>query len=579
MSGKKYYIGLACTYHDPAISILDEDGKILFAEATERSIQSKRASGIVCDEITNTINLIKKYCSDGEEFTISFSWSKSYFLKLIFQSSTGILKFKKHLLDFLLRKVDANVLTSYDIAGMEYRQLSSINQAGISFISAIRSLLPNSSIKKIYYSHHLTHAAYACYTSPFDEGTCVVMDGFGEKGANSIYNYNNNKINLLFAQNNYASLGFFYSLITKLCHFNADKGEAWKVMGLAPYGTLNKTCYNLLKSMVKVNGISFSIMSFKKLRKNLEDLSLNINANFSLKTAQDIAYTGQIVFSEIMKMLNNIFRVTKSENIIYTGGCALNSSFNGQILRKTNFKKMFIPPAPGDDGNSVGAALLSYYRENPGNKSSHKNSSPFLGSTISDADLKNFLKFSGINKVRCVSNICAVAANLIAEGKLIGWIQGRAEFGPRALGNRSILADARTASIKNKLNSCIKFREEFRPFAPSILHEFGDEYFEDYQESQFMERTLFFKKEVWSKVPAVIHVDNTGRLQSVKKENNPKFYKLIFEFYARTGVPLILNTSFNTMGKPIIHSIEDAISVFFTSGLDALVINDYLIEK
>lgn len=209
MPKRKYYIGLACTYHDPAIAIIDTEGKILFAEATERSIQSKRASGIVCDEINNAIYLIKKYCPDGEEFVISYSWSKSYLYKLIFQSSFGVLRFKNRVLEFPLRNIASNVLTSYDIVGMQYQQLSSITQAGISFISSLKSLLPGCTIKKIYYPHHLTHAAYACYTSPFKEGTCVVMDGFGENGSSAIYNYSSNKINSIFVQRNCASMGFF----------------------------------------------------------------------------------------------------------------------------------------------------------------------------------------------------------------------------------------------------------------------------------------------------------------------------------------------------------------------------------
>jgi carbamoyltransferase len=179
----------------------------------------------------------------------------------------------------------------------------------------------------------------------------------------------------------------------------------------------------------------------------------------------------------------------------------------------------------------------------------------------------------------CVEHLAERTATLLADGKIVGWIQGRAEFGPRALGNRSILADPRSPSMKNKINSTIKFREEFRPFAPSILHEYGNEYFEDYDYSPFMEKTFYYRKEVINKIPAVVHVDNTGRLQSVKKEMNEKFYSLIKSFNDKTGVPLLLNTSFNIMGKPIIHTMEDAIGVFFTSGLDVLVAGDYVIEK
>ena len=194
--------------------------------------------------------------------------------------------------------------------------------------------------------------------------------------------------------------------------------------------------------------------------------------------------------------------------------------------------------------------------------------------------LERLKEFGSLKKLRHLpGTIHKEAAILLAQGKLLGWVQGQSEFGPRALGNRSILADPRSANMKDRINTLVKFREEFRPFAPAILHDFGEEYFENYQESPYMERTLKFKKEVVNKVPAVVHVDYTGRVQSVKREWNTKFYDLIEAFYRLTGIPLLLNTSFNVMGKPIIHSLEDAITVFFTTGLDVLVIEDYIIEK
>lgn len=171
------------------------------------------------------------------------------------------------------------------------------------------------------------------------------------------------------------------------------------------------------------------------------------------------------------------------------------------------------------------------------------------------------------------------AAEALASGAIVGWVQGRAEFGPRALGNRSILADPRDPAMKDRINALVKFREEYRPFAPAILDRYGDEYFEDYQESPYMERALRFRKEVADRVPAVVHADGTGRVQTVKREWNERFYELIAAFYGLTGIPLVLNTSFNIMGKPIIHSVEDALGLFYTTGMDVLVIEDYLLEK
>jgi carbamoyltransferase len=207
--------------------------------------------------------------------------------------------------------------------------------------------------------------------------------------------------------------------------------------------------------------------------------------------------------------------------------------------------------------------------------------SPYLGTMIDIPKLEKILGFGGIRfkKAADETAVCREAAELLAEGNIIGWVQGRAEFGPRALGNRSILTDPRPADMKDKINKRVKFREVYRPLAPSILHEFGDEYFEDYQESPYMERTLVFRKEVRDKVPAVVHENGTGRLQTVKAEWNPLYHRLIRSFYEKTGIPLVLNTSFNVMGKPIMHSVEDAITVLYTTGLDYLIIGNYILYK
>ena len=194
--------------------------------------------------------------------------------------------------------------------------------------------------------------------------------------------------------------------------------------------------------------------------------------------------------------------------------------------------------------------------------------------------LSRLLQFSGLEVERLDEEaLCRVVADHLAAGRIVGWVQGRAEFGPRALGNRSILADPRSATVKDRINARVKFREEFRPFAPSILAEHGPAYFEDFQMSPYMERTLRFRDEVVARVPGVVHVDQTGRLQTVTVEDNPRFHRLISRFHEVTGVPVLLNTSFNVMGKPIAHSVEDAISVFYTSGIDLLVIEDHLIVK
>ena len=271
-----------------------------------------------------------------------------------------------------------------------------------------------------------------------------------------------------------------------------------------------------------------------------------------------------------------------SDNLVLCGGCALNSSYNGQILERTPFQHLYVPSAPADDGNAIGAALLA--RADDGGHKNRSNSfafqTPYLGSSADRDRLERLVERGKLPNLRHLpEKIYEETAKLLAGGKLVGWMQGRAEFGPRSLGNRSLLAAPYPAGMKDKINAAVKFRESFRPFAPSILHEFGHQYFENYRESPYMERTLKFRPHVIDRVPAVVHVNQTGRLQTVKREWNPRFYALIEAFYELVGIPLLLNTSFNIMGKPIVHSIEDAIGMFYTTGMDVLVIEDYLIVK
>ncbi len=243
---------------------------------------------------------------------------------------------------------------------------------------------------------------------------------------------------------------------------------------------------------------------------------------------------------------------------------------------------MYVPPAPADDGTALGAAWLAFRADHPSFGLSRKPVTmlPYLGTSMSGEALARLARYaSGLEVRHLPQTICEETARLLACGKLVAWVQGRAEFGPRALGNRSILADPRDPGMKDRINSAVKFREDYRPFAPSILHEYGQEYFEDYRETPYMERALRFRAAAAGRVPAVAHADGTGRLQTVKKEWNPRFHRLLTAFLRETGVPLLLNTSFNVMGKPIIHAVEDAVAVLMTSGLDMLVIDDWLFAK
>ncbi len=575
-SNKTCYIGLSTTYHDPALTIIDEHGAVIFAEATERYLQHKRGLNCYPDSLTRIADLISLYCNDASDFVIARNWNKRRpWYELMwwiagYFNPAGLSKTKHNKLSTFLPK--------YKLLHMLACQKYSMSSGGMNLVRIIREIRPGSNIRVLDFNHHLCHAAAACYSSPFDNAACVIIDSFGDRGSSAFYTYANGRIELVSEISGIESLGFYYMRLTELCGFNWIKGEEWKVMGLAAYGRVDNEVYALLESMLAVQGLALK-QSVSDIRSGFTKLQQLISTNH-IKT-QDIAHTGQRFFEKIMlTLLNNYSRQVDSNNLVLGGGCLLNSTLNGKILAETLFRSLHIPSAPGDDGSALGAAYLAYKYTFPEQPVKPNTLSPYLGSTINQKTLQRFIEYGQQENVfHYPHNIAEETAKLLARGALTGWVQGRAEFGPRSLGNRSILADPRQADMRDKINSRVKFREEFRPFAPSVLHEYGDVYFENYQESPYMERTLKFKKSVQDKVPAVVHVDGTGRLQTVKHEWNPQFYALIESFRTLTAIPILLNTSFNVMGKPIIHSVEDAVSVFYTSGLDVLVIDDYMIVK
>jgi carbamoyltransferase len=576
-----YYLGLSVTYHDSALAIVSGNGEVLFAEATERYLQNKRALNCEADQLYRLPELISQYCPKPEKFVIASNWRKqrpfyeNIVKKLGFLSASGLLKtgFKKlH-----------SPLPNYQLHHMMSCQRSSIEMAGVNLVRILQEYYPGCSISFRDYDHHLTHAAMACYGSPFEESACAVIDSYGERGAMAFYRYQNRQLTLLHEAKGLskASLGLFYMKLTELCGFGWLKGEEWKVMGLAAYGKLNPAFYEKLQAIIVTNGFD-CMHPDKELFKHLADLDkFRPQAGCSLEIMADVAYTGQKFFAELVSnLLNHLQQLTGSENLALAGGCALNSSFNGQITQRTGFNRAYIPPAPADDGCALGAAWLAYHDDRPGERKPPQIQMPYLGSIIENKAVERLIKFNrSLNIRQLPDSICQETAKLLAEGKLIGWVQGRAEYGPRALGNRSILADPRNSEIQDVINDRVKFREMFRPFAPSVLPEFAEEYFECCQDSPYMDKTLVIKPEKREKIAAVCHVDGTGRLQTVKQEWNPLYFELIRCFYQLTGVPVLLNTSFNVMGKPLVHSLEDAVAVFMTTGLDALVVNGYLITK
>ena len=575
---KKYIIGLSVTYHDPALAIVDGQGKVLFAEATERFLQNKRALNCEPDQLALITRLLARYCSDADEITLAINWQKQRPWYETVVNQLGCLSAQGLLKQGIKRL--RSLLENYKLHHMIACQRQAINLAGINLVRTVQQSYPTCRLSFVDFDHHLTHAATACFTSPYPKAACAVIDSFGEKGSMAFYHYEQGQLKRIYESRGTGSIGFYFMKITELCGFDWLKGEEWKVMGLAPYGQLNEEFYALLKSTITVKGFCCSHHG-AELFKGVDRLQdFKRDDDEPIENAVDIAFTGQFFFQELMaELLEHLHQVTGLESLTLAGGCGLNSVFNGQITQKTGFKSVFIPSAPADDGTALGAALLSFHQQNPAVK---KGSvvSPYLGSVITDQAVERFKQFNQAFTVdHLPGRIVEETARRLSEGLLVAWVQGRAEFGPRALGNRSILADPRFAKTQDAINQRIKFREKYRPFAPAVLAEYGPDYFEHYQDSPYMDKTLTIRSDKRSQLGAVCHVDGTGRLQSVTAERNARFYALLTSFYGLTDVPVLLNTSFNVMGKPLVHSLEDCLTVFMTTGLDVLVINDYLITK
>lgn len=577
--GRTYYLGLCATYHDPALAILDPSGRVRYAEATERYLQYKRALNAEPDNLHLLPRLLRDYCADAEAFVVASNWRKRRPLYEHLARALGWLE-PKGLLNYRGRPLAA-CLATWELHHMQACQHHALRRAGLNLARSLRQAFPGVPVRFRHYDHHLSHAALACYGGPFERAACAVIDSYGETGSLAFFEYRDGRLVPRHAARGPQSLGFYYMKLTELCGFEWLNGEEWKVMGLAPYGRTDEEALGWLRSMMRVEGLDLKQdrSTFFDLLKRLE--SRRRGPGQPPEAAADLAHTGQRFFMEtVNRLLTHFHDLGISENLALAGGCALNSVCNGQLLAATPFRALYVPPAPADDGTALGAALLAFYAGQPGRPAEPAPLSPYLGSPVDERQAARFARYSGL-PVRHLPEgaVIPAAAELLAAGRILGWMQGRAEFGPRALGNRSILADPRSAGMGERLNREVKFRERFRPHAPAILHEYGGAFFEHYQESPYMERTLRFRPEARERVPAVVHVDGTGRPQTVKADWNPRFHALLGEFHRRTSVPVLLNTSFNVMGKPMVHGVEDAFGVLLGSGLDGLVVGDYLFTK
>lgn len=464
----------------------------------------------------------------------------------------------------------------------------------------------------IFPEHHESHAASAFFPSPFNEAAILTLDGVGEWATTTYGVGKGNKLELLEEIRFPHSLGLLYSALTYYLGFTVNSGE-YKVMGLASYGkpTYLDIFYNELID-VKADG-SFQLnMKYFNYAQGLTMTNAAFNKLFGgpprkkesrlTQHHMDIAQSLQYVTEDIvLKLAHTIYKKTKQKNLCMAGGVALNCVANGRLLKEGPFKDIWIQPAAGDAGGSLGAALLTWYQHLGNKRVVKKNTDSMQGSLLGPAFSNQVIEqFLTTNKIPfkkvSTKELTSLTASYIKKENVVGWFQGRMEFGPRALGNRSILGDPRSPAMQKNMNLKIKFRESFRPFAPAILDTQVNKYFDLDHESPYMLLVAPVKKThrkkitkeasgldrlsvIRSDIPAVTHVDYSARIQTISKETNPLFYELVAEFYKQTKCPLVINTSFNVRGEPIVCTPEDAYRCFMRTNIDYLILGNYILDK
>ncbi|MFH1503854.1 MAG: carbamoyltransferase, partial [Candidatus Omnitrophota bacterium] len=469
--------------------------------------------------------------------------------------------------------------------------------------------------KVLFPEHHQSHAASAFFPSPFKEAAFLTVDGVGEWATASFGVGKDNKIKILSELHFPHSLGLLYSAFTYYTGFRVNSGE-YKVMGLAPYGE-SKYKDLILSELIdlkqdgsfKMNMKYFDYCSgLKMVNKKFEELfggKRRPPESAITQKHMDLARSIQEVTEEIiLRMSRHIYKVTKQKNLCLAGGVALNCVANGRILREGQFENVWIQPASGDAGGALGAALFAWYQYLDNQRTADvKNDfqqGTYLGPEFKNSYIEGYLKEENIPYVFLRSeDISERAADLIADQKVIGWFQGRMEFGPRALGARSIIADARSPKMQEIVNLKIKFRESFRPFAPSVIKEKASDFFEINSESPYMLLTVPIRKEIQrrlsddenklngieklqvvrSSIPAVTHVNYSARIQTVDGKYNPLYYEMLKKFDQKYGCGVIINTSFNVRGEPIVCTPDDAYICFMRTNMDYLIMGNFLIEK
>ncbi|MFQ5621298.1 MAG: carbamoyltransferase [Candidatus Nanoarchaeia archaeon] len=569
-----YVLGISCYYHDSAAALL-KDGVLVAAAEQERFSRKKHDSTFPLDAIN--------YCLKKEGITVNDLDHIAFYEK-------PFLKFERLLFQHL---------------DMWPRTLKTFLSSTPAWINE-RLRVPRIIKKKLKYKgpimfvqHHLAHAASAFLVSPYEKAAILTIDGVGEWTTTAYGMGEGNQVHLMKDIRFPHSIGLLYSTITAYLGFSVNNSE-YKVMGLSPYGLMDREKNPYYKKLLQVVDVkedgsykfdmSYFTFHYKDRMpsQKLCDLlggPVRVGESELTQRHKDISAALQMVTEDIIsKILHHVHKVTKCDNIVLAGGCALNSVYNGKILRNTPFKQIWIQPNATDGGTCIGAAAYTYFsvHDKPRN---YIQRSAYLGPSFSDKEIKEFFDKNNIkyHKFKNRDELINETAKLIHADQVIGWFQGGMEWGPRALGARSILSNACNPDMQEVLNLKVKHREKFRPFAPVVCADDALTYFDCDnpvpEPTDFMLMVYPVRQVYHDKIPSVTHVDGSGRLQSIRKEQNELYYDLIKEFGKHSGIPILINTSFNIRGEPIVCTPNDAYRCMMGTGIDYLIAGNFIVKR
>jgi carbamoyltransferase len=557
-----YVLGINSYLHDSSAALM-QDGRVVFATEEERLSRLKKDASF--PRLAIQAALDHAGVSFDQLDAVAFGWNRP--------GSTPLHTLRSTLTGRLPRSAPY-VVHSLLTMGRELQQ-------GNGRRSLRRSFGVVEGMPVLDIDHHASHAWSAYALSGWDESLVVVMDGRGAHQATTLYHARGETLKPIKVFEHPNSLGAFYEAFTDVLGFERQNDE-WKVMGLAAYG---EPTYDL-SDVLQVTDRGYNADAHLLCGRTWNDLAPMVarfgpRRNPELGISQDdknLAASAQKALEDaVFALVAEGIRLTGCRDVCFAGGVAMNSKANGRLLASGIVRDLFVQPAATDDGAAIGAAIGAHAALNrPVPR--YRLSDVYLGPEFSDDEIGVVMQTYKLKGFR-VADVEATTARLLADGNIVGWFQGRMEFGPRALGNRSILADARRADMKDKVNESVKFREGWRPFAPSCLEEAAPQFFEGCNDAPYMILTFDVLPEKRDVIPAVTHADNTARVQTVSRETNPRYWRLIDSFAKITGVPVIMNTSFNLRGEPIVCNPKDAVRTFYSSGLDFLVMGNYVIAK